>query len=625
MKKPARFNSNLLSYFAAGAIPLLFFVFVLLAKIPYSISRIFWSYSFPFFLLVLMLYFVSFRLPGMYSWLAGTCLTMLLLGLTLSFLWTSGYSNDKIVGGLLPFRDAFDYYSGAKLILSGNAITSINKGAAWRPLYPGFLAALLLITGQNLQWALAIQAGLAGISYYLSAHYLRDLLGASAAAIYMTLLFFFIQPLIGTAYTETLGLALGCLGLVLLWSAGKTQRMHHLVFGLVVLMLAVSERAGAFFIFPLLVLWAGWAFRGQKHFSFPYAAIALLTVVATYLIVNTIYGKLMVEPGGFSFGNFAYTIYGQVVGGAGYHRAFEELGVRNPALVLRAAERFFLAHPLSFFIGAAKAYRDFFLPQLGIFGFGSAWGDILLWVAGTFLLFFGLYESAKKFALPSFSLLIAAFIGIFISIPFLPPIDGGIRIYASTMPFFYALPAVGIAEIFSRKQDNETSTSLIRPTGVLSIFLAIPTVFVPILILYLTPKPIFAATPTCQFEQVPYATIVSAGSYIDLLSDHGTSCGALPEICLDDFQANRGSNDPSDEEVFNELISRANDSAIRIFPAEDMINGRPHFFVSPVSALNFPNNSAISGCATEVLIKGRPSIFAIQTINDSNSSLFGLP
>ncbi len=210
---------------------------------------------------------------------------------------------------------------------------------------------------------MAIQVGIAGICISLSAFLLRNLLGPAASAIYVSLIYFYVQPLLGTAYTETLGLAFGCLGFVLLWTAANTKRIRDLVFGLIILMIAVSVRAGTFFIFPLLVLWAGWAFRGQKRFSFRYAGAALLTVLGTFLVVNTLFSKLMVEPG-YSFANFAWTIYGQVVGGAGYHKAFEELGVRNPTLIFRAAEQIFSGPPTQLFHRRSKSLPGFlFAPD----------------------------------------------------------------------------------------------------------------------------------------------------------------------------------------------------------------------------------------------------------------------
>ena len=210
---------------AFAVLPLLLFSGLILVRIPDPVSRALSAYSLPLFVIVLVLYFAGFRLPAKYHWLAVAGLTMLLLGLTLSFLWHSGYSDDKIIAGLLPFRDAFDYFNGADWILSGQPIRLINEGAAWRPLYPGFLAALLWITGRNLQFALAIQVGLAGICLSLAALHVGRRWGAAAGALFATLLYFYIQPLIGTAYTET---SRPCTGLPGLRAAlGRSRNTRH--------------------------------------------------------------------------------------------------------------------------------------------------------------------------------------------------------------------------------------------------------------------------------------------------------------------------------------------------------------------------------------------------------------
>lgn len=614
-------DKNLQAAAVSITIPVISYIAILLIPTPASFSRLFAFYSILLFILTLCLYWLAFQLQGSYRWLASASLTMLLLGLRISFLWHSGYSDDKIIGGLIPFRDAFDYYNGAKLLLSGEPIKTINEGASWRPLYPGFLSALLWITGQNLQWALAIQVGLAGLCYSLSAEYVRSRLGPVASALYMTLLFFYIQPLIGTAYTETFGLAMGCLGFVLLWSAARTQKLSELLTGVIVLMIAVSARAGAFLIFPVLVVWAGWAFGPQPPaLSHREKAVqmgaTLAATVAAYLIVNTIFSKLVVEPGGFPFGNFAFTIYGQVSGGAGYHKAFEDLGVRNPGVILQAAERFFLAHPLGFVIGAVKAYRDFFSPRWGAFNFGPGGVDIVLAVAGSLLLLPGVYYLARKATAPESALLLAGFIGVLLSIPFLPPIDGGIRIYASTMPFIYVLPAAGVSKLARSTQDDEPGMSVVRPAWLLSILLGALTVIVPVLVLHLGIN-MSGMKGSCGSDEVGYGVVASAGSFIDLVPPGGDSCGSLPEVCLADFEHYSKGNDPSDAQVFAELGSRATTSVIRVFAANDLVSGRPHLFVSEPLGSVMPNNAIITGCATETLIKGRPSIYDIKFISDA--------
>jgi hypothetical protein len=331
------------------------------------------------------------------------------------------------------------------------------------------------------------------------------------------------------------------------------------------------------------------------------------------VVVNTLFSRLVVAPGGLPFGNFAFTLYGQVVGGAGYHKAFEELGVRNPAVILRAAEHFFLAHPLSFFVGAAKAYRDFFSPESGVLGFGPGRGDILVWIAGSALLVFGIYDAARKIRTPQSSLWIAAIIGVLLSVPFLPPIDGGVRIYASTMPFVYILPAVAAASLRPKNFADAVPSSLVRPASMLSIGLAAMILIAPVLIRYAVTRPAVEA-PICPADQAPFAAMLSTGSYVDLVPGGAAACGRLPDVCLRDFQKYGKSNDPSDAQAYEELIGLAGSSAVRIFPANDMVSGQPHLFIGSTDLLKVWGSALVSGCAVETQIKGRPSIYTIQTV-----------
>ena len=66
---------------------------------------------------------------------------MLLLALTLSFLWTSGFSDNFVIGGLLPYKDAKNYFLGANLLLNGCLIRNAGQ-ALGRPLFSGFLSSV---------------------------------------------------------------------------------------------------------------------------------------------------------------------------------------------------------------------------------------------------------------------------------------------------------------------------------------------------------------------------------------------------------------------------------------------------------------------------------------------------
>lgn len=602
-------------------IPLLLFWVVLIFRIPYPITFHFTTYSFGSFVIILLLCYLCLQLRDNAGVLAGFGLIMLLFALALSYKWTSGFSDNFMIGGLLPYKDAKNYYLGADLILHGLPMQKAGQ-ATERPLFPGFLFSILMLTGQNLKIALAVIVQLAGIGLYLSARRIRQSMGVLSASLYITFMYFYIQPLIGYTLSELLGFTLGCFAFVLIWQASHSLKWFGLILGLITLMVAVSARAGAFFIFPLLVIWAGWIFRGEKRFSIKAAGYAFLVVLVGYYLVNATYAYFLDIPPGSAFGNFSYALYGQVRGGTGWHSAIEELGTRNPYVVYRAALQFFLEHPLSLFIGFAKSYRDYFLPgSQGIFVFRvdgwQDWANIVLWIGTMALLFRGLMRLVKDIHLNFASLLVAGFAGVIVSIPFLPPIDGGARFYASTMPFFFIIPAVGVSQLARWMEQNSTSNEYLYGdlivSSAASITLVALTLVVPVGVYSLSHKPAYAL-PSCPVQQEPFVMEVHQGSYIDLIKDGTAQCGFVPEVCLSDFEKNNIEKEIDDFYQELLLLTRNNDMNVRIIPAIDLVNEEFHYFYIPHSRIKGSSSlNVLSGCATEIKTKNQ-SIYQVESI-----------
>ncbi|HJS20889.1 MAG TPA: hypothetical protein VJ785_19230, partial [Anaerolineales bacterium] len=337
-------------------LPILLFWLILIFEISYSFSQYFHGYSAGLFLIVLLIYYLAFRLPDRYRVLASFGWTMLLFALTLSFMWTSGFSDNKVIAGLLPYKDGAGYYLGANLILNGLPLENTLQ-AGWRPLFPGFLSSMLFLSGGSLKLVLAALVLLAGTGSYFASRQVYAWLGAFPASLFITFLYFYIQPLVGLTMTELLGFTMGCMAFAILWMTSFHPRMMDLVFGILLLVLAMSVRAGTFLMLPFIAVWAGRVFRGAGSFSWQAFAVAWSTILLGYLAFNSIYVRLIGIPEGKVFGNFAYSLYGQVQGGTGWHRAIEELGTRDPSIVYKAAFQFFLDHPFSLVIGILKSYR----------------------------------------------------------------------------------------------------------------------------------------------------------------------------------------------------------------------------------------------------------------------------
>jgi len=620
MKEKLHVGSKDLTRVGSILLPLVLFWVILQFRIPPFFSQYFLVYSVELFGIVFILYYLAFRLPGNFGTLACLGLTMTLIALTLSYKWTSGFSDNFIIGGLVPYKDAKNYYVGANLILDGTPPLGAGQ-ATERPLFPGFLSFLLLVTAGNLKISLAILGQLVGIGLYLSARQIRNSFGALAASCYAALLFF-IQSGIGYTMSETLGVILGCFGFVIIWLASYNPKWPDLLLGLFTLMVAVSVRPGAFFIFPMLAIWVGWIFRGEKKFSLKATFYTVAMVLIGYLLVNSIYSRLLGIPPGYSFGNFSYAIYGQVRGGTGWFSAIRELGTRNPAAVYRAALEFFLDHPFSLFIGFAKAYRDFFLfNDRSIFPFAGPgwqyWANLCLWLGALTLLVLGLIQLWRSLRSNLSSLLIAGFIGIFLSIPFLPPIDGGSRFYVSTMPFFYVLPAIGISR-FSKEtrqlipSDRELRGDL-AAARFFSISIVALTVIAPLVIFSLGQKPIYTL-PVCPARQEPFVLETHDGSYVDLVKKGSSTCGMIPEVCLHDFESNNVERQVDDYYQAILALIEGSPGNARIISAIDQVKSQPHyFFISHDKMPGDLSSGLITGCAVEINTQNQ-SIYEVKSI-----------
>lgn len=600
-------------------ISLLLFWVVLYLPIHAGISRHFHMYSLWMFLIILSAYILSFRLPGQIGLLVCFSLTMTLFALPLSYKWTSGFSDNMLIGGLLPYKDAKNYYLGANLILDG--LPMIRAGQATeRPLFPGFLATILTLTGQNLKITLAIIAQLAGVAFYGSARQIHKSFGALPAGLYATLMVIYIQPMLGYALSEALGFLAGCLGFSALWMFSHNGKWTDLLCGIAVLMVAISARAGAFFIFPMLALWAGWILRGEERFSLKTMAIVLSLMYVGYFLVNSLYARVLGIPPGSTFGNLSYALYGQARGGTGWYSAIEELGTRNSEVVYRATLDYFLEHPVSLIIGFAKSYRDFFLfgdrSIFPFFGQSQMWQIWLPWLGTIFLLLVGLIGSFRNLRSHSAALLVAGFFGIFLSIPFLPPIDGGARFHAGTMPFFFSLPAVGIGYLVqklwpSQSIDDANIERHLSRVGVSTLLFLV--MVVPPFIRAFEQSPEHGQ-PACPADQEAFVLEFHPGSYLDLILDGASACDAVPQVCLSEFEKNN--LELKTDDFYQTLITltKQEDVNYRIIPATDQLTDTFHYFYMPHASLpKNPVSNLLTGCAIEIKTRNQ-SIYQVESI-----------
>ncbi len=582
-------------------------VFILAVRVPLSarLISLFSPFKLTHFLGLTLLSLLAFRLKDQkIAFTAGCLLAALAFALPLAIRLSSGLSNASVLGGFIPYKDGYYYYNGANMLLDGRPISGQGLQGAFRPLFPGLLSILLTLTSEHLLAALVMMIALTALAVYLAAACLNDHYGPLPAALFFTLNYAFIRPMIGDTLTEIPSLAFASLALVLLLRAARERSLPDAAWGGVMLVLAISIRAGAFFMLPFLILWLGWLLRGDKRFSWRAASIFGLILTAAFGAFNLLLPRLIADKSGATFGNFSWMLYGQAAGGAGFQYHLQALGTDDSAVVLQAALQKIHEYPLGLLIGFAKSYRDFFSNNsLGMFdllaGEKAAWGW-LLWSLCIAVLLYGLVRSIQEIRENRNQMLLAAFLGILVSIPFLPPIDGGSRFYSGSVPFLFALMCAQLPALGRPKQSLQTGSSNARLLRGAAAAISLLMVCAPALILRLS-QPASVDTPACESGLIPFAARFTAGSYVDILPDRSPACGISPRVCLGQFAASGMDRDTDD--FYNTLaaFSRETPAGMRLWAGLDYANDQYRFFILPVDiSEGISAGSVFSGCAQKV-------------------------
>jgi hypothetical protein len=589
-------------------LPIVLLYSLLNMNLPIPIIKLFIDNSIFGFLTILGLYGLCFRIQGKPGWLASLILTVVIFAAPLIYKWLSGYSDAAVIGSFIPYKDGFYYYNGARTLLLGSSI-SYGWNDVFRPLFPGLLASLLFLTGNNLLLTLTLIVLSMGLGCYLASRQVKEMFGTWPAALFMTLMATYSRRFIGYTWTELPSILLGCLAFILLLRGAKNQKIFDISLGAIVLTLALSIRAGAFFLLPLIAIWAGFAFRKNKKFDLKTSVVVTVFMCIAFILANLIVPKLLTAPGSSTFGNFAYTLYGQAKGGASWHQSIEDLQTIDTSIIMNEAIKLILHYPMGIIIGTVKAYRDFFVPNIfGIFNLISTNSEIenkLFWITNTGLLVWGIVYCYRYFKKPIFSLILSCFGGLLLSIPFVPPVGNGNRLFAGSIPFFFVLSAIGLMAIFSKNipyiEKSETKKNVANNfIYVSSIFLLLLILVAPVMI------NIFGKTPNyigakCSESQIPFAIQIFQGSFVDITKDGNQVCGRVPNLCLSDFE--RNGIDQTTDDFFQILVEKARTSnnGIRIAESVDLLSSQYYFFIGTPDLLPEKNpQGLVMGCATKI-------------------------
>lgn len=447
---------------AAGSVALsvLLFILVLVNRLPLLRqvgvqARYGFTITVP---LILLVYFLLFRIKGRFGWPTGLAVTLVLFAFTLAGLWASGQSEANVISGLLPWSDANSFYLDAQRLMEGGLFNSMS---AQRPLQPAFLALILSLSGNNLQVTVAVFTAITALACYLLGREVLRSHGAAAAALVMQVLFLYFRRFTGTVMTESLGVPLGMLGFALLWKGAANRKLPTILGGIFLFTLAFNARPGPFFVFAGLVLWVGWLLRGQRRFGWIPSALVIVTVAAGFL-VNMLVFNQVATPESEPFSKASNAIYGVAVGSKHWtqvlkdHPELSSLTNRERTLeIYKLVFEEVRKNPLAFFSGAGREYGLFFgNSSSGMYSTVDSDNLTLrlLTRLGLYALcLLGLFAWLRNRKDPYGTLAAAGFVGILLSVPFAPPSDATrLRMYAAASPVLALLPMLGLAFILEK-------------------------------------------------------------------------------------------------------------------------------------------------------------------------------
>jgi hypothetical protein len=470
------------------------FTFILFNRSPNILRPLSMNIRFGFTWLIPALFIMLYLLSRMRGWLGKLSIltaTLSLFAFALSGMWASGHTQSTVLSGLIPMYDAQTYHVDALRLLAGRSVSEFSAG---RPLFTGLLAVILAVTGRSLMMTLIILTAINGLACYFAAQEIKRTHGELTAVFLFTLLFLYYRyRTIGTVMSENLGFPLGILGVALIWR-GITNHAYRLVlYGLFLNTLGLNARPGAFFMLPALLIWGSLYFRtAGRHFSWRFFLLGV-SAMGVGFALNLLMVRLVGTSSGVPISQFSYALYGTASGGNSWSYVFEahpELaGLPEPEMTQTIYKLIFeliRTHPYLFLQGALHNWSKLF---------SNTWYGVFSFVGGENLLVnmltrFGLYllcllGLAKRIrnADPHAGFIIAATLGILISVPFVPPSDAyGMRLYAASSIVIALLPALGLAFLLeylkindlNRLSDNGVDSKLmIWYSGALVFFLMI--------------------------------------------------------------------------------------------------------------------------------------------------------
>jgi len=483
------------------------------------------------------------------SGLAVFVVVLVMFAAKLATLWSAGGGNEYAIGGLLPYNDATGYYDEARYFLENGRLKEMNVGR--RPISSIVLAALLGLSGLNLQLAIALLVGLTTTACLVLARAIAWRYGWAAALVFAAVLYSYIDTYVGTTLSESAGMTLGCTGLALAWVGAGRKLLAVFILGLMIMTLGLLARAGAFFVLPALLIWAGLHFNDQKtdgpwyrNLSWRVIIAGGLAIIAAFAFNKTML-MIFAPSDHVVFSNFPWTLYGIAVGGKGWtqvlvdHPYIADLPqAERIAEIYRLTQAAILDNPFNFVLGILHQYNEFFInsgwhkfiDNKVVRGLVQLSALVALWV---------IFKRRRDW---QEGFLFAALAGLFASIPALA--DGGPRVYAATQGLTAFVAAVGASTIVTyvatRAGRASSGDTAIPQSLIVGMPLALGGLMLGVLAtgigLSSSYQPATKSAATCASGQTAITARLLPGSYVQVLADEVLDTTRTPRVRLSDFR-----------------------------------------------------------------------------------------
>lgn len=367
--------------------------------------------------------------------------------------WAFNIGNHAMTLGKLPWNDASDYLYGALRLVEG--ANGLDAWSCRRPLNHFFWGSVLGIFQQNLNAVFIFLSFLfSGVFAVVSVALLQVTNWLVTLCFLFFNLFFFRTIALGVLLSEPIGFYFGFafLGFMLFWCIAPKSR--YLFFAFLCLTIGLTVRAGSFFTVPVLLLGLLY-FCCHTKVSFKKTFATSLAGICFGLGLNFFQFKMNCGSASEFNSNLSYTIYGLASGGESWTFVYEEvpeikklLGKERSDKVYQLAFKKIRRDPIMLLIGLKKSVFNYLEFSMYIFGKTYKFIEMLLYIFGFILLWRGrkFYFDSSLGRLQYISFLL--FVGSLLSSSIISK-DGGLRVFAATLPGTLLVPAFGFGFIFS--------------------------------------------------------------------------------------------------------------------------------------------------------------------------------